>query len=69
MVRKRKQPEPAPAAESPPVSTPVQRRGKELVVFVQVHHHAGKDYVAGDEFWATPEERELLAHFGAIGDS
>jgi hypothetical protein len=69
VVRKRQQPEPAPAADSPPVSTPVQRSGKVRVVFVQAHHHAGQEYAAGDEFWATPEERELLARFGAIGES
>ena len=69
MVRKRQQQETAPAADPPPVSTPVRMRGKVRVVFVRAHQHAGKDYAAGDEFWATPEERELLAHFGAIGAS
>jgi hypothetical protein len=38
------------------------------VVFVQAHKHAGVAYTAGDSHWVSPETRDFLRQFGAIGE-
>lgn len=65
MARKGVHAQRTPAATQPPA--PAAARDQLVTVtFAQAHTHRGVSFGKGDTFRATPEERELLRHFGAI---
>lgn len=64
MGRRKAKPSDTPAAEAQPAIDPAARL-RRRVVFSRAHRHAGKDLAAGDSYYATDREVELLQRFSA----
>ena len=64
MGRRKAKPSDTPAAETQP-ATPPAERVRRRVVFLRAHTHRGVDYAAGDSYYATDREVELLRQFNA----
>lgn len=64
MGRRKAKPSDTPVAETQPATPPAERI-RRRVVFLRAHQHRGVDYVAGDSYYATDSEVELLGRFNA----